>query len=236
VRNPTVRNVRGVLNGIVVATGLTVALPLIAAAERVRRGASRSVAARAARVVSALCGVAFDVRGREHLNGAASYVFVPNHSSPADIPAMLVAVPGASFLAAAELFRIPLLGWAMRAMGCVPIDRGRPRDAQRLLDGTTTAGSVVVFAEGGIPAEHERVRFKTGAFVLAIQTRRAVVPVSIRGAAGVLPRGRRLRALPGAITVQLHEPIDTIGMTIADRKMLRDLTEHAVRDLESVDG
>ena len=232
-RNSTVRSVRGVLNGVIVAGVLTVSLPLIVVAERVRRGSGRSVAARATRVVAALCGLAFDVRGLEQLNGSTPYVFVPNHSSPADIPAMLAAVSDARFLAAAELFRIPLLGWAMRAMGSVPINRSRPRDAQRQLDGTPSEGSVVVFAEGGIPAEHERVRFKTGAFVLAIETRRAVVPVSIHGAADVLPRGRRLRVLPGVVTVQLHEPIATTGMTLADRKMLRDSTEHAVREFET---
>lgn len=227
--------VRSGINGLIVIAGVAISAPVIVAAERVRRGAGRSVASLTTRAVSRLCGIRFEVHGRDQLDDAASYVFVPNHSSPADVPAMLVTVPDVGFLAAAELFRIPLLRSAMRAMGTTPVDRARPSAAHRQLatgTGVAATGSVVVFAEGGIPPEGERVRFKSGAFVLAIQTRRAVVPVSISGSDAVLPRGRWIWARPGVIAVQLHEPIDTRHLTLADRKALRDLTELAVRSTE----
>jgi 1-acyl-sn-glycerol-3-phosphate acyltransferase len=220
------------VNAVVVAVGLVVVLPLIVVAEQARRGAGRRVAEVAVRTICRLCGVNVVVLGRERLVPGTPYVFVPNHSSPADIPAMIIAAPHARFLAAAELFRIPMLGRAMRAIGSVPIDRRHPGNTWRQiadLTVTDTDGDLVVFAEGLIPPPGELPRFKTGPFVLAIQTHRPVVPVSISNASGVMPRGRWLRVFPGVITVELHDPIDTASLRLSDRRSLRTRTEAVVR-------
>jgi 1-acyl-sn-glycerol-3-phosphate acyltransferase len=216
----------------VVVLGLLAALPVVAAAERLRAGSGRRVARLAIRGVSRACGIRYTITGLERLDPSVAYVFVPNHSSPVDIPTLLVVRPDLRFVAAAELFRVPLLSSAMRALGAVPIDRSRTVEARRRLaaiveDARTDA--LVVFAEGGIPAPGEPVRFETGAFVLAIEAGVPVVPVSIRGSADVLPRGQRIWVRPGEITVKLHDPIDTAGCTLADRKQLRDRTERIVR-------
>ena len=206
------------LNGVVVVMGLLVALPLVVAVERVRAGAGSRVARGAVRGIAALCGIRFVVTGAGGLDAAGAYVFVPNHASPVDIPAMLLVRPGLHFVAAAELFRVPLLGGAMRALGAIPVDRSRPaRNRGRLSQEATATTSVVVFAEGGIPDVGEARRFRTGAFVLAIESGVPVVPVTIRGSADVLPRGSRIWARPGVITVECHPPIATTGMSIADR-------------------
>ena len=220
------------VNGIVVVLGLVLSLPVIAIVGRIRIRAAQAVARGATRCVSRACGISYTVAGLEHLDTDRTYVFVPNHSSPADIPAMLIIRDDLRFVAAAELFRIPLLSSAMRALGAVPVDRKRPSDARHNLEDLAQspgAGSVVVFAEGGIPRLGEQRRFKSGAFVLAIQGGLPVVPVTIRGSADVLPRGRRVWARPGRIVIQLHEPIDTKSLTFADRHVLRDRTQAAVR-------
>mgnify|MGYP001107690055 CR=1 FL=1 len=76
---------------------------------------------RAIRVISRLCGIRYVVDGATRLDAATTYVLVPNHSSPLDIPAVLMARPSARFVAAAELFRVPLLGGTMRALGSVAV-------------------------------------------------------------------------------------------------------------------
>ena len=216
--------VRAGLNAIVVAVGLLVALPVVAVAERLRRGAGRAAVLRGVRVISRLCAIRYVIDGADGLDASVPYVLVPNHSSPLDIPAMLVAWPQARFVAAAELFRIPLLGGAIRALGSIPVDRRRPV----AVDGD--AHDLVVFAEGGIPRAGERRRFKTGAFVLAIAAGAEIVPVSISGTDVVLPRGHRFAVRPGTVHVEIHPPMPTAGCTTADRKSLRDRTEATVRD------
>jgi 1-acyl-sn-glycerol-3-phosphate acyltransferase len=219
---------RSQVNRIVVLTSLLVILPSIVVAEQVRRGAGREVARRGVALVARLCGIRFEVRGQRGDTKVGAAVFVPNHSSPLDIPAMLVAVPEVRFLAAAELFRIPLLASAMRALGTVPVDRHHPEHGRQQLEEvgrTRSAGSsydIAIFAEGGIAPAGGRLPFKSGAFSLAIRTGNSVVPVAIHGSDQVLPPHHRLAARPGLVTVELLEAVSTVGLTIDDRQDLRD--------------
>jgi 1-acyl-sn-glycerol-3-phosphate acyltransferase len=224
--------VRVGVNAVVVATGLLVALPLVALAERIRHGAGRRAAVGAIRVMARLCGVRVvvddpgpDVAGRA--------IFVPNHGSPADIAAVLLARPGVRFAAAKELFDLPVLRLAMRALDTVPVDRERPAVALRRL-GDAVRGSadlrLVVFPEGGMKPAGARLRFKTGPFSLAIDAGAAVVPIAISGAAGVLAPGSRFAARPGTVVVRVLPPMWPEGGAAADRRALRDRAQAAVAE------
>jgi 1-acyl-sn-glycerol-3-phosphate acyltransferase len=217
-------------NRAVVAVGLVLALPAVVLAERIRRGGGRRTALVAVRILARLCGVTVEVRGGERLSPHAAYVLVPNHGSILDTPAMVLARPGARFAAAAELFSHPLLGPAMRALGTVPVDRRSPASARRLLEAAVVAGSadLVVFAEGGLAPVGERLRFRTGAFALAIAGGVPVVPVAIAGSDRLLPPGGLLGLRPGRVTVELLDPLPTAGLVPGDRRALRDRAEAAV--------
>ncbi|HUR48486.1 MAG TPA: lysophospholipid acyltransferase family protein [Acidimicrobiales bacterium] len=200
-------------------------------AEWARRGNGRRVADWTIRVVARLCGLAFDVRGADRLSDQGSYVFVPNHTSPLDIPALLVACPGMRFVAAADLFRNPVLAFLMHALDTVPIDRENPRVARRQIQELSASKDrmcLAIFAEGRIAAPEEKVPFKSGAFVVAIATGASVVPVAIRGAGQLLPPGRALAVRPGTVSVEFLEPIPTEQLTVRDRKSLRDQARRAV--------
>ena len=87
---------------------------------------------------------------------------------------------------------------------------------------------LVIFPEGGIAPSDQLLPFKTGAFVLAIQTGTPVVPVAIHHARDVLPPHGRLAVRPGTVIVELLEPVDTTGLSFEDRGALRDRVRSAV--------
>ena len=71
------------------------------------------------------------VDGLEHVEPAATYVVVSNHQSNLDPMAQLRALPlSLRVLAMRELFRIPLLGRAMRIAGMIEVDRIPPTSAR----------------------------------------------------------------------------------------------------------
>jgi 1-acyl-sn-glycerol-3-phosphate acyltransferase len=220
--------VRPQLNRLFVLAALVAVLPLIAVSERVRHGSGRRVANRCLRRATRVCGVTVEVAGRAALEPDRPYVLAPTHSSPFDIPALLLACPDVRFFAAAELFRIPLLAGAMRALDTLPIERRDPTLARRQLTefGASDHGvgpdPIVIFPEGAIAPAGTRLPFKTGAFALAIQSGASVVPVSIRGSGTVLPPHGRLAVRPGTVTVEFLAPIPTDGLTNDDRGSLRD--------------
>lgn len=227
--------IRSQINRSILISVLLVVLPLIAITERLRVGTGRGLAIAAIRRVARLCGIQIEVAGGDQLDDHASYVLVPNHTSPMDIAAMLVARPDARFVAAAELFRIPLLGSAMRALGTVPIERGNADTSRARVDQLSRPEldrELVMFPEGGIAPGTQVLPFKTGAFVVAINSGATIVPVAISGASQVLPRKGRLRVRPGRIRVDLLTPVTTIGLGLDDRAGLaRSARDHIVSTL-----
>ncbi|HET6793578.1 MAG TPA: lysophospholipid acyltransferase family protein [Acidimicrobiales bacterium] len=206
-------------------------LPLIVAAERIRRGSGQLVALRVLRTGARLTGVRIVTRSQVEPPGDRPVILVPNHSSPLDIAALVLAYPEIRFVAAADLYRIPLLRGAMRALGTVPVDRHRPRQGRQDLLALVASGApplLAIFPEGGIPPAGRRRPFKTGAFALAIDTGALVVPVAIRGTAELLPPGAAFGLRPGEVTVALLDPIDTFGLGPHDRRTLRDRAQSAV--------
>ncbi|MFQ5877238.1 MAG: lysophospholipid acyltransferase family protein [Acidobacteriota bacterium] len=159
------------------------------------------------------CRVRYAAIYHPDLDPSRPCVYVANHQSQFDIPALALAMP-ADFrmVAKRELLRVPVFGWALWLAGFVLIDRGDRERAIRALDraaGRLRRGtSVVVFAEGTRSRDGRLLPFKKGGFMLAIQAGVPVVPVSIRGGLRVLPRGS-LRIRPGRIDIAFGAPIDT---------------------------
>jgi 1-acyl-sn-glycerol-3-phosphate acyltransferase len=206
---------------------------VVAIVGRFRPRAGRRLAVRGVKTITRLCGIRIEVHGLEHVESGGSYVLVPNHTSPLDIAAVLVARPDAQFVATEGLFRIPLLGSAMRALGTVPISRHDHESARERvteLAQSSASRELVVFAEGGIAPTSELLPFKTGAFVIAIGSRTPVVPVAISGASMVLPPRGHLLVRPGTVRIDLLGPVATEGLDVDDRRELADRVRAAIID------
>jgi len=159
-------------------------------------------------------------------------VYVANHQSQFDIPALVLAMPtDFRVVAKRALLFIPIFGWALWLAGFIFIDRGNreraikslDRAAARLRKGT----SVVIFAEGTRSTDGSLLPFKRGGFVLAIQAGVPVVPVTVQGGREVLPKGA-LRIRPGTIDVHFGVPIDTGRYTYESRDALISVARSAI--------
>jgi 1-acyl-sn-glycerol-3-phosphate acyltransferase len=171
-----------------------------------------------------LLGVSFirvRVEGLEKLDPRGAYVFVSNHGSFMDIPALLASLPQQfRFFAKKGLFRIPFLGTHLRRAGHLPVDRSSPRaslktmlEAARIISGRGV--SVLNFPEGGRSAVGLR-EFKEGPAFIAIKAGVPVVPVAIVGMRELLPMGAaHIRS--GKVLLRVGDPIATIGMASSDR-------------------
>jgi 1-acyl-sn-glycerol-3-phosphate acyltransferase len=180
-------------------------------------------------------GARLAVRGRERIEPARAHLFVANHASWIDIPALFVALPvPLHFLAKRELAAVPFLGWYIRAMGMVFVDRDAPRRARRSVDrvaGRLAAGAAVVSFPEGTRARDGALRpFKSGGVGAALAAGVEVVPVAILGAGRVLPPdGFRVR--PGRIEVRIGAPIAAADFAAGDRAGLARRTREAVAAL-----
>jgi 1-acyl-sn-glycerol-3-phosphate acyltransferase len=172
-------------------------------------------------------GTKLTVEGRENIDPGQSYVVVANHLSTLDVMVCFLAVQlPIRYLAKKELFRIPLLAQAMRAVGIIEVDRAARssihtsvnRQAKELI---AHKRSLIIFAEGTRPRDGVMKPFKKGAFTMAISSGLSILPLSIHGTyEAAVPGKPWFRG--GNVTAIVDPPISTEGMTGADADGLRD--------------
>ena len=155
-------------------------------------------------------GITFDVEGREHIPTDRPCIYMSNHVSNLDPPALIPMLPGTpSVMLKKSLMRIPLLGPAMRMGKFVPVERdGDRRSAVNAVKAASEAIqsglSLLVFIEGTRSRTGRLLPLKRGPFHLAQSTGAPIIPVAIwgtermmrKGSAAIVPGTAHIRFLP----------------------------------------
>ena len=184
------------------------------------------------KIVLAVSFIRVRSEGVEKLDPTGSYVFVANHSSYMDIPALLSVLPQQyRFFAKSGLYRIPFLGWHLRWAGHLPVDRSNARNSLKSMSAGAQAVrdrgiSLVLFPEGGRSPTGLR-EFREGAAYIAIKAGVPIVPVAIVGMRELLPMNS-IHIRSGTVVVRVGEPIPTSGLKSTNRA---ELTERLYRQI-----
>jgi 1-acyl-sn-glycerol-3-phosphate acyltransferase len=175
--------------------------------------------------------------GLDRVDPDERFIIVVNHQSALDIPLLMAVIPAdwrTVFWAKKSLFRIPVLGWAMRELGHMPIDRVKRSTAGRMLSHSATMAaerrSLLVFPEATYSPGGVLLPFRRGGFVLALKTGMPILPVGIRGTREALAP-RRLTIRHALLTIRFGEPIVTEGLGESHLRQLMDRTHDTIADL-----
>jgi 1-acyl-sn-glycerol-3-phosphate acyltransferase len=175
-----------------------------------------------------LCRLDFEVEGREHLPRENSVVLM-KHSSAWETLAQFKLFPVQTWVLKRELMWAPFLGWVLRLLKPIAIDRrgGRVAVQQVIAQGRKRLDDgfwIVIFPEGTrVPAGETR-RYGISGALLAVESGRPVVPVA-HDAGDFWPRRGWLKR-PGTIRVRIGPPIGTAG------RDAREITAEAQRWIE----
>ena len=145
------------------------------------------------RQIAVTAGAKVKVRGLENLPQNTAAVFIANHASYMDIPAIWGYVPVQfRIMAKRPLFYLPFLGWFLWRAGHIPVDRGNARAAvanmKRVVDKLHAGCSLVVYAEGHRSPDGVLQDFKTGGFKLALKAGVPIIPITIIGSNRILKK------------------------------------------------
>lgn len=168
-----------------------------------------------ARLNSWVTPMLVQIRGRENIDKAQSYVIVSNHQSQYDI-FVLYGWLGIDFkwVMKIELRRVPALGIACEKIGHIFIDRSNTEAALRSLDDAKSkivnGTSVIFFPEGTRSKDGNLGRFKKGAFKMALDLGIPILPVTISGTRAILPT-KTIDVFPGRACMTIHPPVDISG-------------------------
>jgi 1-acyl-sn-glycerol-3-phosphate acyltransferase len=185
-----------------------------------------------ARMVLWLGGVGIVKEGLEKIKSDRGCVYVLNHRSFADSIVAFYALPGdLRFLAKKELYKIPLVSFALRTMGMIEVDRSNPEAASNSIDRAVShlqnGKCVILFPEGTRNRGEGLLPFKKGAFVLAIKAQVPIVPVTLIGAEKAIAPDT-IFLYPATIRMIFHDPIDTTGMELEQRNELLEKTRSVI--------
>jgi len=191
-----------------------------------------------ARLLLRCAGVRVTLRGVEHLAAEGPQILAANHQSFFDILAVLAEIPlPVRFVAKKEMFGIPFLGPAIRAVGHIKIDRGNLKQAMGAYELAAREllarkATVIVFPEGTRSRTGMMLPFKKGPAVLAIESQVPVVPVYCAGTFGILPKGSVL-VRPRPVTLHIGPPLSTRGLRHEDRDAFTERLRSAVLELRA---
>ncbi|HEV2498584.1 MAG TPA: lysophospholipid acyltransferase family protein [Terriglobia bacterium] len=163
-----------------------------------------------------LAGARLEVVGLEKIERTRAVVFMANHQSNCDPPALIGLLPPVLILGKQEFFRVPILGLAMRLRGFIPVDRrSREKSIQAInhaADSLNAGRSFLTFPEGTRSTDGRLLPFKKGVFIMAMKAGVPIQPVSISGSRKVMPKGKvAMRA--GKVRITFHDLLATTGTT-----------------------
>jgi 1-acyl-sn-glycerol-3-phosphate acyltransferase len=178
-----------------------------------------------------LVGVKIRIVGRERIPAGAC-LFVANHTSSADAPAVVGAIPRrVAILLKESLFKWPIAGQAFALAGFIPVKRSETESAiasvERATQSMRAGQSFLIYPEGTRSPDGRLQTFKKGAAVMAIKAKVPIVPVACSGAHKVM-RKRSLRIHPGEILVEFLAPIDAAKYSFETRDDLNDRVHDAM--------
>ncbi|NVM74993.1 1-acyl-sn-glycerol-3-phosphate acyltransferase [Duganella sp. SG902] len=163
-----------------------------------------------------ICGIRYEVRGRENLPDAQA-ILLSKHQSAWETIFLLPNMPRPLvFVFKREILYIPFFGWAMALLRMIPIDRKQGKNAfqevvrhgkRRLAQGLW----IIMFPEGTRIPVGKAGKYKSGGTRLAIETGSVVVPIA-HNSGECWPKNSFIKR-PGLVTVSIGKPISPEGQT-----------------------
>jgi len=159
-----------------------------------------------------LSGIRLRIRGKEKFKTGQQYVVVCNHNSMLDVPITSPGIPGVNkTIAKIEIARVPVFNIIYKR-GSVLVDRSSDRSRldsylkmRQVLEGGM---HMCIYPEGTRNKTGKPLKdFQDGAFKLAVDAGKPIMPAIIFGTARMLPNDKPFRFIPGKVEMHFLDPI-----------------------------
>lgn len=143
-----------------------------------------------------ICNIKIDIVGLENIKSDKTYIYISNHSSLFDIPILFSSITDEiRIIYKKELEKIPIFGYGLKKSKFISIIRDDPKKALGSLNEAIRAIkeniSVIVFPEGTRSKDGNLGEFKRGALILAFQSGKPIIPITIVGSFDIMPPDKK---------------------------------------------
>jgi 1-acyl-sn-glycerol-3-phosphate acyltransferase len=188
------------------------------------------------RIFFFLTGIRISIKGKEHCKKGETYIAVSNHNSLMDVPVTTPFIPGANkTIAKIEMSKIPLFG-VIYKRGSVLVDRkseeSRKNSYVQMKAVLDTGLYMCIYPEGTRNKTKEPLQpFHSGAFRLAMDSGKSILPIVIFNTAKVLPVHKPFFFWPVKIRMHFLEPVSPASLSVEElkEKVFRLMKEYYVQ-------
>lgn len=185
------------------------------------------------RAILRISGVDLVLHNPERRSATEGHVYMANHVSWYDIFTLASVIPHHTWIAKAELRKLPVFGRAAESFGIIFIDRDNRKTAfesyQLAAEDVKRGRSVIICPEGTRGKDYHLRPFKKGPFVLAIASQASVIPTLLYGTREIMPKGS-FRIRGGTVHIHFLEPVPTQGYSYEDRTRLMEIVWSEMAD------
>lgn len=173
------------------------------------------------------------VEGREKALNGETYVIISNHQSILDILLITSLRFRIRWISKIENFSVPILNWSMRMAKYIPVDRGNKESKEVMMEEsirTLKKGiSIMMFPEGTRSKDGRIMDFKKGAFQMALNTGRPILPILIDGTGKVLPKKGIIFSGGYLLKIRLMDPVYPQSFSSSDPEELASFFRHKMK-------
>jgi len=165
-----------------------------------------------------LAGCPVTIKGRQNFAAGETYVVVFNHNALMDVPLSAPYVPGANkTIAKASFAKTPLFGWFYKK-GAILVDRkdekSRVKSYEAMKNVLLTGMHMCIYPEGTRNRTNEPLKtFYDGAFKLAVETKKSVIPCVIFGTKRAMPIDKTFYLLPTKLRMHFLPPVSSYNLS-----------------------
>lgn len=161
-----------------------------------------------------------EIKNSDKMPREGAFVLAPNHYSNLDPLVMALAVwklgRAPRFLAKASLFKVPVVGAALRSTGQIPVERAgsnRVSEPLRAANELVANGHcIIIYPEGTLTRDPGLwpMRGKTGAVRMALEQNIPIIPSAHWGTQEIMPRySKKISVFPRKIIrITFGDPVD----------------------------
>ncbi len=164
------------------------------------------------------------VEGRKKALKGIAYVIISNHQSILDILLVNCLRYRFKWVSKIENLKMPVLGWYLRMADYIIINRGNQESKEEMMERSfqclKRGTSIMMFPEGTRSVDKEIGFFKRGAFQLAIQANKPILPVLLDGSGGVLPKHGFIFSTGHEIRIKVFDPVPPESFNTNDPDIL----------------
>lgn len=175
------------------------------------------------------------VSGLENIDRHKAYIVVANHQSLADIVVMYKTRMQFKWVAKESLFQIPFIGWCLFLTKHIRLSRGKFGSIKQVYRKAAywlkNDISVVFFPEGTRSKTGKIGKFQNGAFKLAIQEKKPILPIAINGTREAIPRGSWFFKTKVKSKLTILPPVETEDFQPGDFVSLKDTVHGRLENL-----